>query len=205
MKKSATILFLTLFISGCATTTTPSKTEQDTTSKETPAQQEIAWKPYSNTQLGFTINVPEKVLTDFNDEKSLKTLNIFEDGKSVYFSTYTLEETLQNKTSDFIINGTTVKDEIEIVPFLESNYGVKGCAIESHEDPSTGFFNIIISADDKTLSPEDPNSCFIGGKIRTMYDKTTGKLITYQFVEQFFFEPGGSVGEKALESLKFVP
>ena len=198
-KKSATFLFLILLLTGCGS----SAPTQDNSLNN---KQSISWKTYSNSEMGFSIKVPEKVLSNYMDENSLVDLNIFENNGNVYFTTHSLEDTLKNNSWEYKISGTTINDESEIVPFLESVYGVKGCDdVQYYKDETSGFFNVGVFAKDRSLSPDYPLSCFIAGKIGTIYDKNTGKLITSQIVEPFFFEPGKSVGEESLASLKFEP
>lgn len=199
LKKSAIFLVLTLTLAGC-TSATPSPENVIPPTNET-----VSWKIYNNQQFSFSIEVPKKVLSDYLDDKSWTALNIFEDDHNVYFTTHSLTETLQNKSWDFRIGGTTVKSRDEILPFMESYYEVKGCQVEFNKDENSGFFNLPIFAKDNNLMPDDPFACFIGGKVRVVYDEISGKLITYQLVEPFFYIPGGNVSEEALASLKFIP
>lgn len=136
---------------------------------------------------GFTMLIPEKVLSDYLNDKSWTALNIFEDDNDIYFSTHSLEETLQNKSLDFKVGGTSIINRAEIVPFLESYDGVNGCKIEFNKDENSGFFNLSIFAKDSTLMPDDPFSCFIGEKFGVVYDEISGNIITYQLVEPFFY------------------
>lgn len=199
LKKSTILLFSILLITGCA------NKEPSTQNTQTDTKQNISWKTYSNQQMGFSIKIPEKVLSNYIDEKSLVTLTAFEYKASVYFTIHPLEETLKNNSWDFKLSGTTVKSDKEVLPFLESLYGVKGCAVEYNKDENSGFFHLPIYAKNSSLQPDDPLACFIGGKVTTMYDKISGKLITYRIVEPFFYEPGSAVYEESLASLKFIP
>lgn len=168
-------------------------------------EQVVSWQTYKNSDLGFSIKVPEKVLTDYTDEYSLTDLNIFEDKGVVYFTAHSFEETLKNDLSEFMVIGTTIKDQNDILPFYEATYGVAGCKIEFSKDESSGFFYLAIFAKDDSLPVDDPLACAVSGKVRTVYDSVSGKLITYHVNQPFFYEPGGAVGEEALESFEFLP
>lgn len=168
----------------------------------------VTWKTYNNKKLGFTINVPEKVLSDSNDENSWKTLNIFESDNSVCFTPLSKEEMIQNKNAlcDLKIGGITVRNRNEIVPFLESFYHTAWCQVEFNKDIESGNFYLPIFAKDNTiLDLDDPQRCFIAGKVGTIYDENSGKLITSQVIQQYFFIPGGSLWEESGASLKFIP
>jgi hypothetical protein len=217
MKKSFTVLLGVVFLAGCGQQetnqmqeaqkqTTNEQVDNTSASKETNEQifsnqeSDRNWQTYTNEKLGFSISVPKKVLSDFNNEKSWSNLNIFETDNSVIFTT--------NKTKDeywnFKIGGTTVKNRDEIVPFLESYYGIKGCTVEFNKiEEKDGLFYLPIYPKNSNLLPDDPESCFIGGKTSIIYDENSGKIITYRLIEEFFFIPGGSLGDEALESLKF--
>lgn len=199
LKKSAIFLVLTLTLAGCAAATPPPENVVP------PTNETVSWKTYNSQQFSFSIEFPEKVLSDYLNDKSWTALNIFEDNHNVYFTTHSSEETLQNKSWDFKVGGTSVNNRDEIVPFLESYYGVKGCQVEFNKDENSGFFNLPIFAKNSTLMPDDPLACFIGGKVRVIYDEISGKLITYQLVEPFFYIPRGNVSEESLASLKFTP
>jgi hypothetical protein len=166
----------------------------------------VSWKTYTSENLGFSLDIPNRVLRDFNDESSWASLNVYETDNTVYFSTAdSLEATLENRW-EFKIGGSSLSSEDEVLTFLESFYGVEGCSIEISENEETDASWVFISAKDRSLMPDDPMSCFIGGvKNRTFYDEESEKLITYRLLERFFFIPGGSLDEKALASLDFKP
>lgn len=199
LKKSSILLVLILTLAGCTTTPSTEKTVPSTNNET------VSWKTYNSQKLSFSIEIPEKILSDNLNDKSWTALNIFEDDHNVYFTTHSSEETLQNKSWEFKVGGTTVNNKDEIIPFLESYYEVKGCQIEFNKDENSGFFNLPIFAKDSNLMPDGQFACFIGGKVRSIYDEISGKLITYQIVEPFFSTPEGNVSEESLASLKFTP
>lgn len=196
-----------LLLTACSSAPSSPKETQPATKPlaEKSAENSVVWQDYTNPDLGFSMKVPQMVLSNYIDPSSLVTLNVFEDKGTVYFTVHPLEETIRNISWDFRIGGTTVKSADEIVPFLESYYGVKGCKVEMSEDKETGLTHVPVSAKQEGLMPDDPMACFIGGKVATLYDEKTGKLITYNLFEPFFYEPGKSVGEEALTSLQFNP
>ncbi len=220
-KKSAALVALAVALTGCAsapastpeatTPATPEVTTPDTT--QTPAADAITWKTYENPQFGFfTMQYPEQVMLSQSDSPTLRPLNVFEEiGEmpitkgSVYFTTRSLEDTVKDKLWDLRVGVLDSDTKDQVVPFLEEFYGVKGCAVEYNDNPENGYKSVTISAKDTTLQPDDPNSCFVGGKVVTAYDEATGKLITYKIVEPFFYEADGNVSEQALASLKFEP
>jgi len=199
LKKYAILLVLILGLSGCGKINTPIENTTPTTDET------VSWKTYSSQKFGFSIDIPEKVLSDYADDKSWAPLNIFEDDNSAYFTTRSKEETLENNSWDLKIGGATINSKDKITPFLESYYNVKGCETELNRDQDSEFFNIQIFAKNQNLTPDDPMSCFIGGKVKTIYDETSGRLITYQLYEPFFFVPGGNVHEESIASLRLEP
>ncbi len=177
-----------------------------TQNTQTDMKSKVSWKTYSNQQMGFSIKIPEKVLSNYIDEKSLVNLNVFEDKKSVYFTIYSREETLKNNSWEFRISGTTVKGDKEVLPALDSiYYGMQGCKVEFNKDKDSEFFYLSLYPKNSSLQLDDPSACFISGKLITIYDKISGKLITYQLGEPFFYEAGGAVDGESLASLKFIP
>lgn len=214
-RKSSALVSLALLLTACASSPAPEETTTPVT--ETPAVEEVTWLTYAggteNPELaGFTMQYPEMVLADSADPKSLVKLNVFTQiGEmpitkgAVYFTTHSLEDTVKNSSWDFRV-GVLDSDELsQVIPFLESFYEVKGCEFEFNKDETTGFTNIGIAPADATLTSDEASTCFIGGKVVTTYDEVTGKLITYNLVEPFFYQPGGDVSEQALASLKFEP
>lgn len=171
-------------------------------------KQKYTVRSYSNYQLGFTIKVPAKVKSKQGNIETnpLVPLNVYEEKDSVYFSTDTLENTLKNSSWDLKITGSKMKKRDFIVPYLESVYGVKGCTMEMNKlEGKDDFYSIILLAKEETLSPDDPNACFIAGKVRSMYHSKSKKLITLQTIEPFFYLEKGPVSEEVLETLEFMP
>jgi hypothetical protein len=190
-KKLAIFLFLSLSMLGCE-------------AKES-SPNSLSWEEYRNENFAFSMKVPKSVLSDYADETSWETLNVFEDEDSVYFTTDSLEDTLKDHSWDFKIGGSTLKSKEDALSFLEGYYEVDGCQIEFKEDEDSRQFKILIYAENPELMPDDPYACFIGGKVHTVYDEISGKLLTYQLLDQYFFIPGASVGEESLASLEFQP
>jgi hypothetical protein len=192
IKQTVFFLIFTFVLSGC-------------TFVQLPSDEQELWKTYTNETLGFSMNVPTQILSDYLDESSLSTLLIFEDENHVYFTSHPLEQTLQDESWDFRVGGGTLNNKDEAVDFLESYYRVDGCEVEFHENEVTGFLALVIFPIDTTLMPDDPASCGISGKVRIFYDEISGKLITYQLIESFFYIQGGNVSDESLASLEFSP
>ncbi len=167
--------------------------------------QSFSWKTYKNEKMGFSLNVPDKVLDRFGLESSFVPLNVWENKESVYFSTRSLEDALNKHLYDLKVSGTTITNENQIVSFLESVYEVKGCGKLETTGGENGIVYVGVFAKDSSLQPDDPLACFIGGKVRTQYDTVSGKLVTYQVTERFFSVPDGFLDEDSLASLQFVP
>jgi len=204
--KIFSILFISIIVlSGCASTKpTQEKSKEDTIS----VSQNIPRKTYTSQTLGFSIDVPENVLRDSADRTSLAKLDIFEDQGNVYFTTKPLDETMQNSSWDLKISGKTVRNRDEIKSFIQSQYGysdMTDCELEFNQNQSkAGLFQISIYHKNKDLLL-DENPCFISGKTSILYDETSGKIITYNITEPFFFisDEYSDDSEKSLLSLKF--
>lgn len=162
------------------------------------AEKNLYWNGYTNDYMAIAIKVPERVLKNSKDPSSLTALNIFDDRDNVYFTTDTFKDTLKNKSWHFRISGTTIKDKNEILDYLENLYTLQGCKISFSEDKNTGYETVILTS---TVP-----LCSFNGDIKTIYDKSTGKIISYKTTgDQFFTVPGGNVTAESLASLKFNP
>lgn len=201
---SALSLFLAIMLTGCSVEPpAPTNNQPGNQANTGSPEHKTTWRTYENQKLGFSLNVPDSVMTDPEDPASLATLNIFETKDWVYFTTNPLDETLKNFSWNFRIGGTKINKESEIVPFIESAYGVKGCKMDSQKDPETGLTYIFIDSKLQNLSPDDPLACWIGGKLRVLLDDKSGRLITYTTTERFFQQPNGYADEDAMASFKF--
>ena len=196
---SAIILLVFVFIAGLYTY----KSSDLKNPQGVNTEKSVSWQTYKNKQVGFSIEVPKKVLSNYLDENSWTKVNIFEDKDNVYFTTYPLSETLANNSWQFKIGFASIKSRDEVLPFIEKYYNVKGCTIEYDNQPTTGVISLGVYRKNMTLSMDDEYSCWIGGKHKILYNQDSGKLITYRIVEPFYYVPQGELGEESLASLKF--
>lgn len=197
MRKLFIFAGVILILGGCAAA--PSQPAAPVLTNTAPA---VTWKTYSNPQLGFSVFVPEQVIIN----SSLVPLNIYEEKNAVYFSGQSLEDALVSRAYEMKIMGTTVKNESEILPFIESAYGVKGCKVGLSDIPENLELKFVnVSAKKENLMPDDPEACFFAGKLSVLYRPTDGKVLTSQSVGQTFLLPDGYAGERVNVSLKFLP
>ncbi len=219
-----TLAISTLALSGCnQTEVTPAPSPVPTTppAVETPAVEPVTmkgkieavsdqWNMYSNTELGFSIQYPQKNFLNGNKEYDVK---VVEDGYVVYLDEgYNTDDIKQKRYLSklerisgipFAILVNDINTDEELESFIKERYG-KTCKLGKKEaSGQAGVFNVGI--DGLTIG-DDPEGCFVNYITTIKYAPEKGKVATWDVGQDvnFYTKDLEALDKKVSDSFKFL-